>query len=38
MPCVVVKSYSVKGVQTTDGGVHYLTKGVYRTQHRMRSL
>ena len=25
--CVVVKSQSVKGVQTTDGGVHYLTKG-----------
>ena len=27
MPCVVVKSKSVKGVQTTDRGVHYLTKG-----------
>lgn len=26
MPCVVVKASSVKGVQTTDGGVHYLTK------------
>ena len=38
MPCVVVKSESVKGGQTTDGGVHYLTKGGYRTQHRMRSL
>lgn len=26
MPCVVVKSQSVMGGQTTDGGVHYLTK------------
>ena len=28
MQCVVVKSLSVKGVQTTDEDVHYLAKGV----------
>lgn len=27
MQCIVVKSLSVKGVQTTDEDVHYLAKG-----------